>query len=152
MSPLEAGLWTVPPTLAFILGALLIGIIVRRIAAGVAIAAGLVIATVGLIVLAQAGANSDLALIVAGSALVSFGVAAPINLGTDLVVGSVPPEQAGVASGISETGAELGSTLGIAVLGSIAVAVYRNQVDFRPPDRRRSRPGRGTSRTLSVVR
>jgi DHA2 family multidrug resistance protein-like MFS transporter len=133
MSPLEAGLWTVPPTLAFIVGALLVGVIARRIGAGVAITAGLMITTVGLIVLTQADANSELALIVAGSALVSFGVAAPINLGTDLVVGSVPPERAGMASGISETGAELGGALGIAVLGSIAVAVYRNQVDEALP-------------------
>ena len=38
------------------------------------------------------------------------------------------PERAGVASGLSETGAELGGALGIALLGSIGVAVYRSQV------------------------
>ena len=38
------------------------------------------------------------------------------------------PERAGVASGISETGAELGGALGIAVLGSIGVAVYRSEI------------------------
>ena len=47
---------------------------------------------------------------------------------TDLVVGSAPPERAGAASGISETGAELGGALGIAILGSIGVAVYRGQL------------------------
>jgi MFS transporter, DHA2 family, multidrug resistance protein len=55
-------------------------------------------------------------------------VAVPVTLGTDLVVGCVAPERAGVASGISETGAELGGALGIAVLGSVGVAVYRNQM------------------------
>jgi MFS transporter, DHA2 family, multidrug resistance protein len=43
-------------------------------------------------------------------------------------VSCVRPERAGVASGISETGAELGGALGIAVLGSISVAVYRNEL------------------------
>jgi DHA2 family multidrug resistance protein-like MFS transporter len=44
---------------------------------------------------------------------------------TDLIVGSAPPERAGAASGISETGSELGGALGIAILGSIGVAIYR---------------------------
>jgi DHA2 family multidrug resistance protein-like MFS transporter len=47
---------------------------------------------------------------------------------TDLIVSSAPPERAGAASGISETGAELGGALGIAILGSIGVAVYRNEL------------------------
>ncbi|CAM5457136.1 hypothetical protein STANM309S_00366 [Streptomyces tanashiensis] len=45
-------------------------------------------------------------------------------LGTGLVVGAAPPERAGAASAISETGAELGGALGIATLGSVATAVY----------------------------
>ena len=43
----------------------------------------------------------------------------------DLIVGSAPPERAGAASAVSETGNELGNALGIALLGSIGVAVYR---------------------------
>ena len=45
-----------------------------------------------------------------------------------LIVGSAPPERAGAASGISETGSELGGALGIAILGSIGVAVYRSHL------------------------
>jgi DHA2 family multidrug resistance protein-like MFS transporter len=51
---------------------------------------------------------------------------APVfTLTTDLVVGSAPPEKAGAASAISETSAEFGGALGIAVFGSIGVALYR---------------------------
>jgi DHA2 family multidrug resistance protein-like MFS transporter len=49
-------------------------------------------------------------------------------LTTELIVGSAPPERAGAASGISETGAELGGALGISILGSIGVAIYRSDV------------------------
>jgi MFS transporter, DHA2 family, multidrug resistance protein len=56
-----------------------------------------------------------------------------VTLATDMIVGSAPPEQAGAASGISETSAEFGGALGIAVLGSIGTAVYRNQVAARLP-------------------
>jgi DAACS family dicarboxylate/amino acid:cation (Na+ or H+) symporter len=37
-------------------------------------------------------------------------------------VGSAPPEQAGAATGMSETSGELGGALGIAILGSIGTA------------------------------
>jgi DHA2 family multidrug resistance protein-like MFS transporter len=50
------------------------------------------------------------------------------TLTQELVVGSAPPERAGAASGISETGAELGGALGIAVLGSVGTAVYRSEL------------------------
>jgi len=46
-------------------------------------------------------------------------------LGTEMIVGSAPPEQAGAAAAISETSSEMGGALGIAVLGSIGTAVYR---------------------------
>jgi MFS transporter, DHA2 family, multidrug resistance protein len=53
---------------------------------------------------------------------------------TDLIVSSAPPERAGAASGISETGAELGGAFGIAILGSIGVAVYRGQLADTLPE------------------
>jgi DHA2 family multidrug resistance protein-like MFS transporter len=49
-----------------------------------------------------------------------------VTLATDVIVGSVAPEHAGQASGLSETATELGGALGIALLGSVAAAVYRS--------------------------
>jgi DHA2 family multidrug resistance protein-like MFS transporter len=40
----------------------------------------------------------------------------------------VPPERAGAAAGISETAAEFGGALGIAIFGSIGVAIYRGAI------------------------
>jgi DHA2 family multidrug resistance protein-like MFS transporter len=51
-----------------------------------------------------------------------------VTLATELAVGSAPPERAGAASGISETSAELGGALGIAILGSIGTAIYRSEM------------------------
>ncbi len=44
------------------------------------------------------------------------------------VLAAAPPERTGAASAISETTQELGTALGIALLGSLATAVYRAQV------------------------
>jgi len=65
---------------------------------------------------------------VTGSVLLASGVAPVVTLATDLIVGAAPPERAGETSGLSETGTELGGALGIALLGSIATAVYRGQL------------------------
>ena len=127
-SPLVAGLWTLPSAFGFIAGALVVPLLVRWLRPGFVVAAGLAVAAAGLAAVSQAGAGSGLAVVVSGSVLLAFGVAPVITLATDLVVGTVPPERAGVASGISETGSELGGALGIALLGSISVAVYRGDL------------------------
>jgi DHA2 family multidrug resistance protein-like MFS transporter len=48
---------------------------------------------------------------------------------TDQVVGAAPPERAGAAAALSETGGELGLALGVAIMGSIGAAVYRGDLD-----------------------
>jgi DHA2 family multidrug resistance protein-like MFS transporter len=56
----------------------------------------------------------------------SFGVNVAMTLTTDMIMNVAPPERAGAASGISETAAELGAALGIALLGSVSTAYYRS--------------------------
>jgi DHA2 family multidrug resistance protein-like MFS transporter len=60
--------------------------------------------------------------------VISLGFGPVFGLTTELIVGSAPPERAGAASGISETASELGGALGISILGSIGVAIYRGEV------------------------
>jgi DHA2 family multidrug resistance protein-like MFS transporter len=128
LSPLKAGLWTLPSAGGFVVGSLLAPVLVRWLRPAFVIAGGLALAAVGLGLLTQVDGESGLAVIVAGSVVLALGVAPSVTLGTDLIVGTATPERAGTASGISETGAELGGALGIAVLGSIGVAVYRGRV------------------------
>jgi DHA2 family multidrug resistance protein-like MFS transporter len=130
LSPLTAGLWTVPSQLCFIVGSLLAPKISRRLGPGITMAHGFGLATIGLAILVQLHGNgaSALAALVTGSVLLALGVAPVVTLATDLIVGAAPPERAGVASAFSETGTELGGALGIALLGSIATAVYRGQL------------------------
>jgi DHA2 family multidrug resistance protein-like MFS transporter len=74
-------------------------------------------------------------LIVVASIVIALGLAPVVTLATELIVGSAPPEQAGAATGMSETSGELGGALGIAILGSLGTAVYRTEVaDRLPPE------------------
>jgi MFS transporter, DHA2 family, multidrug resistance protein len=128
MSPLRAGLWMVPSGLAFIAGGMLSPLLVRRIRPGFVMAGGLALAAVGFALLTRVDETSGVAIVVIALVVFSVGLTPVITLATDLIVGAAPRERAGAASGISETGAEFGGALGIAVLGSIGVAVYRGRL------------------------
>jgi DHA2 family multidrug resistance protein-like MFS transporter len=124
-SPLEAGLWTVPWAGAFVVGSMLTPLIVRRVRPAFVIAAGLALAASGFGLFTQVGAGTSLAVFVAGTVVWALGLAPVFTVTIDLIVGAAPPERAGAASAVSETSAELGGALGIAIFGSIGIAVYR---------------------------
>jgi DHA2 family multidrug resistance protein-like MFS transporter len=104
--------------------------IIHRFRPSVVMGTGMAIASIGAVLLLGVGVDSGsgLALIVAASIVMSLALAPVITLATELIVGSAPPEQAGAATGISETSGELGGALGIAILGSLGTAIYRSEV------------------------
>ena len=132
LSPLRAGLWSLPSAGGFIVGSNLAPRLLRHLRPALVIGAGLGLAAVGLGVLTRVGGggspDADLAVLASASLVVSLGLAPVFTATTDLIVSSAPPERAGAAAGISETGTELGGALGIAILGSIGVAVYRSRL------------------------
>ncbi len=133
MGPLEAGLWTLPAAAGFIVGSNAAPLIAGRVSTAHVVAGGLALTGLGLAILTQVGQGAELPVLVAGSVAMGIGAAHVLTLSTDLVVGSVPPERAGMASGISETGTELGGALGIAILGSLGTAVYRHEIGATLP-------------------
>lgn len=132
LSPLQAGLWSVPGAIAFVIASNLAPRVVRRVSPAYVVAGGLLVATVGIAMLTVAGVNS-LDLVVIGNTLMSLGFGFTFSLTVDLVIGAAPPERAGAASGIAETGAEFGGALGLAILGSLGMAVYRSQLAASVP-------------------
>ena len=134
LSPLAGGLWTLPWAIGFVLGSLITPALGRRIRPAILMSWGLALSAVGYFLLA--------ALRIDGNQLVLFAVAtfvltffgSPLfTLTNDVIIGSAPPERAGAASGISETCAEFGGALGIAIFGSIGVAIYRGLLGAELP-------------------
>ncbi len=133
LSPLEAGLWTLPWALAFVVGSNVTPVIARRVRPAYLMAFGLVVAAIGFAVFTQIDGNSGFTAILIGSVLFSLGTSPLFTLTNDLIIGSAPQERAGAAAGLSETSAEFGGALGIAIFGSIGVAIYRGaMVDAVP--------------------
>jgi len=47
---------------------------------------------------------------------------------TESIMGSLPPDRAGVGSAVNDTTRELGGTLGVAIAGSLLASVYTSKV------------------------
>ncbi|HEU0293658.1 MAG TPA: MFS transporter [Anaerolineales bacterium] len=133
LSPLQAGLWSLPSSAGFIIGSNLAPRFVHRFPPASVLGSMLALAAASLMALTQVGGSIGLAVVVTASVIISLALSPVFNLTTELIVGSAPPERAGVASGISETGAELGGALGIAILGSLGTVVYRSELANRLP-------------------
>src|SRR5205807_261173 len=128
LSPLQAGLWMLPSSAAFIGGSMLTPVLTRRARPVVVIAGGLALAASGFFLLTQLDSATGLAVLVTGSVVFSLGLAPVDTLAADLTVSAASAERAGAASAITETGAELGGALGIAILGVVGTAMYRGHV------------------------
>ncbi|MFF2776092.1 MFS transporter [Streptomyces sp. NPDC058052] len=128
-SPLEAGLWLLPGAVGLIAGSQLTPPLARRFRPAYVLIGGLLVSLAGYAAIALASGVAAASL---GLAVVMFG-AAPISvLGTALAVGAAPPEKAGAAA-TGQTAYDLGLALGIAVTGSVAVAVYRDGIPGDAP-------------------
>lgn len=99
-----------------------------------ALTGSLAIAGVGTLGFSFLTLDSPLWFYLVASAVAGIGLGVAFSLISDTVVSSAPPEEAGAASGISETSFELGTALGLALLGSLATAVFLRRSDGRFAD------------------
>ncbi|QCQ91470.1 MFS transporter [Rhodococcus sp. SGAir0479] len=127
--PLEAGLLMLPGTLVSAFASLAAAWLVRRWAPSRVLSIGLVVAAVGAAAMIALRADSGPTAFVVGFVLAGAGVGIALTLTNDLVVSAVEPERAGAASAVSETAYELGVALGVAVLGSVVLAIFRRGMD-----------------------
>jgi MFS transporter, DHA2 family, multidrug resistance protein len=124
-SPLEAGLWLLPGAAGLITGSQLTPVLARRIRPAYVLLAGLLVSLTGYAAMALSSGTLVASL---GLTVIMFG-AAPISvLGTTLAVGAAPPEKAGAAAATGQTAYDLGLALGIALTGTLAAAVYRDEI------------------------
>lgn len=143
-SPVVAALLFAPMGLGSAAGTLTAPLLAKRMAPTTAIAGGLALSTVGCLLLTVDG----LVPVIAGITVLAVGTGPLFALGTGMVIGSVPQERAGSAASMSETSNYLGGSIGIAVLGTVAAAVYHAHVGPGGPETLAA----ATSATLPAAR
>ena len=109
-----------------------------RFGSGRVIGGGMLVTALGCGVMALLTGDSGYGHVVLGVILISSGMALGFPTSTAAIVGSLPLDKAGVASAVNDTTREVGSAVGIALLGSLLSAGYRrglgNALDQAPAE------------------
>jgi EmrB/QacA subfamily drug resistance transporter len=121
LSALETGLTFLPMTLVIMLVASRAGRLVGRFGVRAVLGGGLVMLTVGLLLLARIGSSgSAIVYVMIPGLLVAAGIAMSIVPSTIAATQGAKPGQAGLASGLVNTSRQVGGGLGLAVLITLA--------------------------------
>lgn len=130
LSPLQSALALLPLPAVLIPLARKAPVLAERFGTNVVSATGLVLSAAGMLLL-SATLAVDLVYWTFAAGLVVFaaGMGLAGTPATAAIVGSLPEGKQGVASAVNDVSRELGSALGIAVLGSLLTSAYRRGVD-----------------------
>jgi EmrB/QacA subfamily drug resistance transporter len=128
-SALVAALSMLPMAVAMMPTSRLAPRLAARMGARRVCAAGLSLIAVAFVVIAQVGRETDYWVLAVGLLVLGAGMGAAMTPATSAITAALPRAQQGVASAMNDLARELGGALGIAVLGSIAAATYRTQLD-----------------------
>jgi len=129
LSPLEAALRLLPLPLVLIPLARRAPLIAERFGINRVAALGLTLIAAGLAVISLVDVDLTYGLFATGLVLFAAGMALAGTPATTAIVSSLPPAKQGVASAVNDTTRELGSALGIAILGSTLNDQYRSGVE-----------------------
>ena len=128
LSPIEAGLWMTPGlVLTMLFGLIAVGLS-RRFGSPNIMAVGLIFSAIAYTLVMVAGEGSNAVLLMVAFAVLGTGIGMTETLSNDMTLAAVPASKAGAASAISETAYEIGSVLGVAVLGTILNSVYSSRL------------------------
>jgi EmrB/QacA subfamily drug resistance transporter len=127
-SPLGAALRTLPFALTMLIAAPRGPTISRVIGEKGCLSMGLLFSASGCLVLAFLEATSSYLQIAVSLVLTAFGMAITFPTATAAIINCLPSDKAGVASAVNDTTREVGAAIGIAFLGSLLSAGYRNSL------------------------
>ncbi|MEO8470348.1 MAG: MFS transporter [Chloroflexota bacterium] len=125
-SPLEAAAALLPLPLFLLPVARNAPVLARRIGFRRLAPVGLVLMASGMLVMSRLDLETPYWVFAAGIALFAVGMGLAGTPATTAITASLPMTKQGVASAINDTARELGSALGIAILGSVLNQGYRD--------------------------
>ena len=127
-SALESSLLTIPLMLPMMFISPLVPSVVKKVGARTTITVGLVLVAVAF--LAMATWTKDLTYwhLFFTMLVMMLGITFAMTPGTNILMASVPRNRSGMGSAMNDTTRELGSALGVAVLGAVLSAAYEKNV------------------------
>ena len=127
--PFEAGLLILPNAGAIIVATALAPLVSRTIGLRWTVVVSVLIMALGMAGFTQIDPSWSAVREIAWIMVFGFGFGLGMPSLTDSIMASVPVEDAGVGSAVNDVSRELGSALGVAVLGSFINSLYRGNVE-----------------------
>lgn len=127
ISVMRAALFSVPGALLLTVTCIVTPMLVARIGKRSALITCHLFIAVGLLLLLPIAASGGVGWYIASTVLAGVGYGISFSLVAETAVAAVPSERAGSAAAIAETSNEIGNALGIALLGSLSVLIFRLQ-------------------------
>jgi len=122
-SAIETGLILTPATIGILVSSMAAGRMAQRRSQSTLIRAGFVVTIVGvLLLLLLVRETSDILTFVPGLLLVGLGVGVMLTSSVNVVQSSFPEKDQGEISGLSRSVSNLGSSLGVAIAGTVMVS------------------------------
>jgi fucose permease len=132
-SPLQAGFAFLPTALGIVVGAGLTTRTIARTGPRVPMTTGALLAAIGLFWLSAVTPQANYATDVLGPLVVlAVGLGMSFVSTSVVVLAGVKPNESGLASALLNVGRQLGGSLGIAIMGTIAATVTRDQLAAGP--------------------
>ncbi|MFE1904791.1 MFS transporter [Streptomyces gardneri] len=150
-SPFEAALWSLVPALGVLVAAPVAAVLARRVDRAYVMGGGFLVSAGGFAWLAAIDRTTPFWAVLVASAVYAAGLVSAMTLANELALGAAPPERAGSAAAVLESGQELGGALGMAVLGSIGAAVYTSAMPSSAPAAARETLGGALSGPADVL-
>lgn len=128
LQPLEAAIRLLPLMLSTLAGGLLAAKVLGWLGTRWTISLGLAGTGLGLVPMLALGLTDQYYLLWPSFLVIGFALEVALVAANDVIISSVPADEAGQAAAIEETAYELGGGFGVAMLGSILAIVYTNQI------------------------
>jgi EmrB/QacA subfamily drug resistance transporter len=129
---LEAGLRQIPVALSVAVGSLLGTKLAVALGTKQVVTAGLLLLGTGFLWASTAGADTAYPVIAGQMVFLGLGMGFTSAPATEAIMGVVPAAKAGIGSAVNDATRELGGTLGVAVVGSVALSLYRDGLEDVP--------------------
>ena len=127
-SALQSGVRLLPVAAALMVAAPLSAKLTARFGTKRIVTLGLLLTAAALLLFSRATDTSGYPLVAAVLVIIGVGMGLAMAPATDSIMGSLPPEKAGVGSAMNDTTREIGGALGVAILGSITTAIYTSTI------------------------
>ncbi|MDF2469974.1 multidrug resistance protein Stp [Rhodococcus erythropolis] len=126
--PLDTGLKFIPVAASIAVGSVLGTILAVRLGNKLIVTVGLALFSAAFLWISTLSESTSYTEIALQMIPLGLGLGLTAAPATEAIMGAVPPEKAGIGSGMNDATREVGGTLGVAIIGSVYASLYASSL------------------------